>query len=120
LKSQPTVQPPLHVAAADDEVVFARREHEARQVPRRVAEVGVHLADAFVAAFEGEAEAGQVGGAEALLALAVQHVDARIGGGEAVGDRTGAVRRAVVDDEHVGVEVAWIARTIGSRLSFSL
>jgi len=33
----------------------------------------------------------------------MQHVDARIGGGEPVGELTGAVGRAVIDHEHLGL-----------------
>ena len=60
--------------------------------------VGVHLADELGAVRERAGEAGDVGGAEAELARAVEHL-----GAEPLGERAGAVGRGVVDDEDVEV-----------------
>ena len=65
--------------------------------------VGVHLDDDVVAVLERPVEAGEVGGAEALLALAVQHVDVVVGGGEPSAIAAGAVGAVVVGDEDVGL-----------------
>ena len=62
-------------------------------------EVGVHLQQQVGALGERAVEAGQVRGADPLLALAVQHLDLLDLGGEAVGDRAGAVGRVVVHHE---------------------
>ena len=64
-----------------------------------MAEVGVHLDDDAGAAVERGAEPVEVGPAQALLGRAVPHADARIGGGQLVGQAAGAVGRVVVDDE---------------------
>src|SRR5205807_7489010 len=58
---------------------------------------------------EGAPEPRDVGGAEALLARPVEDVDEPVLGGEAVGDLTGAVGRAVVDHEHVIVGAEHLA-----------
>ena len=83
-------------------------------------EVAVHLEDELGAVGERAAEAGDVGGPEALLALAVEHVDVGELGREAVGELAGAVGRVVVDHEHAHVRAASSARSIGSRFSASL
>ena len=62
-------------------------------------EVGVHLDDPLGAAVEGDAEAGQVGGPEALLARRGGAPTIDSSGREAVGDLAGAVGRVVVDDQ---------------------
>ena len=62
-------------------------------------EVGVHLEHELGPVREREREARQVGAAESLLALAVQHPHRLELLGEPVRDPAGAVRRAVVDDE---------------------
>ncbi len=90
------------VARADDEVGAAvEGGHERRQVVGRMRPVGVHLDDAPGAAREHVGEAVDVGPAEALLAGAMEDLDARVRGGQAVGQRPGAVGRGVVDDEQV-------------------
>ena len=48
-------------------------------------------------------EAGPVGGAEALLAGAVEHVHAARGLGQLVRDLAGAVRRVVIHDQNIVV-----------------
>src|SRR5690606_37852697 len=68
-----------------------------------VTAVGVHLHEHRVAVLEPPPETGDVGGTETVLLGAVQHRDALVGGGEFVGEVTGAVGAAVVDDEDVGV-----------------
>ena len=69
-----------------------------------VAAVGVHLDQHRVLAAQPPREAGQVGGAEPVLALAVHDVHAvGVGQRQFVGELTGAVRAAVVDDEDVDV-----------------
>ena len=54
-----------------------------------------------VALVEAPAEAGEVGGAQPLLAAAVQDVEVVVGGHQLVGDAAGAVRGVVVDDQDV-------------------
>src|SRR5512138_2407469 len=68
---------------------------------RVVREVRVHLEEPVVAALETPAEAGDVGGAEPQLPCPMHHMDAAGLGREPVGDFAGAVRRCVVDDEHL-------------------
>ena len=62
-------------------------------------EVGVHLHDVARARAEGMPEAGQVGRSQPGSFGAVQHLDLRVLGGEAVGQAAGAVGRVVVDDQ---------------------
>ena len=64
--------------------------------------VGVHLDDPLRATRERDAEAVDVRASEALLAGAVEHLDARLTGRELVGDGAGAVWRRVVHDEQRG------------------
>jgi len=90
-----------HPPRPDDEVGALQRVQEALELLGLVGAVGVHLDEGVVAAVQAPAEAGEVGHAEALLRGAVQHVDLGVGGGELVGDVTGAVRRAVVEHEDV-------------------
>ena len=63
-----------------------------RQVGGVVGEVGVHLHDEAGPAVERDAEAGDVGGAEAFLAGAVEDPDPLMALGEPVGDPARAVR----------------------------
>ncbi len=65
--------------------------------------VGVHLDDHPVAGLQGPDEARQVGGAEPLLALAVQDVHVVVAGREFVGELAGAVGAVVVRDQDVGL-----------------
>ena len=75
----------------------------AGHVARRVAEVGVEVEEQVVAVLDGEAHGREDGRAQAELAGAVDDVDPRVGGGQLVGERAGAVGRVVVDDQDVGV-----------------
>jgi hypothetical protein len=68
-----------------------------------VREVRVHLEDAVVVALQRVAEAGHVGGPQALLAGAVQDVQAGILPGQVIGQRAGAIGRGIVDDEDGGL-----------------
>ena len=61
--------------------------------------VRVHLHDGVVAPVERRLEARDVGGPQARLGAAVQHVDALVRGIESVGDLPGPVGDVVVDDE---------------------
>ena len=67
-----------------------------------MAEVAVHLDDVGVVALQRPAEAGDIGGAETLLARALQQVQ-RLGvfGLLLAYDGGSAVRRTVVDDEEM-------------------
>ena len=64
-------------------------------------EIGVHLADDSEVALEAPGEAGAIGVAESVLAGAVQDVQPGPRGGHAIGQRSCAVRRGVVDDEQL-------------------
>jgi hypothetical protein len=81
----------------------ARDVERQRQQRRIVGEVAVDLAHDAGAARERVVESGDVGRPEAVLRGAVQHLDVRVGRGEPVRDRAGAVGRGVVDDEHPAV-----------------
>ena len=104
---QPPADAPIHhaaargVARADDEIGLAGldRGDERREHGRVVAEVGVHLDHDRGAAAERDAEAVEVRPPQALLGRPMPHPDARIRGGQLVGDPPGAVGRAVIDDE---------------------
>jgi hypothetical protein len=72
-------------------------------VARVVREVGVHHDHVLGAARGGVLEAGQVRRPEAVLALAVQHLDAVELGREPVGHRARAVGRRVVHDQQAPV-----------------
>ena len=61
------------------------------QLLRLVRPVGIHLADHVVALVERPGEPVQVGGAEATLGCAVQHVHPRVCLGQLVGDPAGAI-----------------------------
>ena len=79
-------------------------------------EVAVHLEDPLRTHLQRAVESGEVGGAEALLLLPVQHVDALVGGGQAVRDLSGPIRRVVVDHEHVQVVDVEPAQRVDHRL----
>jgi hypothetical protein len=64
-----------------------------------MAEVGVHLDDDRCTRLERDAEPVEVRATQTLLRRSVPNADPLIGRGETVGDRPGAVRRIVVDDE---------------------
>src|SRR5438477_6842669 len=66
-----------------------------------VAEVGVHVDQKIVFLVHGVAHAGENGRAQAQFAGAVHDVNARIGGGQLVGQPARAVRRVVVDHQDV-------------------
>ncbi len=107
LSDEAAQQAPVGDAAAGD-VARAEREvragtngvEQAGEVGGVVREVGVHLEHVGAAVVERVAKTGEVGGADAVLLGAVQHLDPFVLGSEAVGDLAGAVGRAVVDDEH--------------------
>ena len=96
-RPQSLTPPPGDVARAESEVGAAARIRGRRDQPRDVGgivgEVGVHLDDPLGAGGERAREAGDVGRAEPLLDRPVQDLDPLVGGGEAVGDLTGAVGR---------------------------
>ena len=93
----------------------------AGQDRRVVAEVGVHLDDGRRAAAERDPEAIEIGAAEALLGRPMADADARVAGGQLVGEPAGAVGRAVVDDEQRRRRAApsRIAAVIGPMFSAS-
>ena len=88
----------------------SRGLEQARQIGGLVREVGVHLDHQPRPAGEGMAEAGDVGGAEAFLALAVEEVNGLVPLGELGGDPPGAVGGVVVDDQDLGVGGKLVAR----------
>ncbi len=95
--------PAGHVAGTEDGVGVGQGREQRGEVLRGVRAVGVHLDDDLVLAGQRVPEAVEVGGAEAVLAGAVQDADPLVGGGEGVGELAGAVGAGVVDDEDVGV-----------------
>ena len=72
---------------------------QARNVCGVVREVTVHLEDQLGALCERVTKAGEVGGPEPLLLLAVQDVDVPELCRQAIGELAGSVRRGVVDHE---------------------
>ena len=65
-------------------------------------EVAVHFEDVVVPTIEGEAEPSEVGRAQTELALAFDEVDAfAVRGLRLFDEGRGAVRRAVIDHQHV-------------------
>src|ERR1700679_3082546 len=80
-----------HVARAEHQVGPLRRLQQPRQVGGVVREVRVHLEHQAGTAREGVAEAGDVGGAEAFLAVAMQDADVLVLPGQAIGDLPGPV-----------------------------
>src|SRR5205814_536668 len=80
-----------HLRAAAHEVDVAGGLDQARQVGRVVREVAVDLDDQLGVPVENAPEAGQVGGAETLLPLAVEHLDVVELGGQPVGQLAGSV-----------------------------
>src|SRR5439155_6443646 len=84
------------VAAAEDEVGFARGFEQSGQRGGVVREIRVHLDDAAVPAGERFGETGQVGAAEAFFSFPVEDVQARLPRGQLVGERAGAVGGVVV------------------------
>ena len=106
----PTEGPVLDAAArrvsrADHKVGLpaAKRGEKAWQGGRVMRKVGVHLDHELRSLGEGDAEAVQVGGTQALLGAAVADADPRIGRGEGVGELPGTVRGVVVHDQQRGV-----------------
>src|SRR3954468_2419214 len=91
----------VDVSRPDHEVGVARRLDETGHVGGVVRKVRVHLQHEVGALVERAPEAGDVGGAEPLLALAVEdaHVVELLR--QAVGQLTGPVGRVVVDHEHL-------------------
>ena len=68
------------------------RIHQAGQIGRIMGEVGVHLDNCLRPVGESSVEPGPVGGAEALLLLAMQHRDGGILLRQLVCDEAGPVR----------------------------
>ena len=87
----------------EHEVRVLRRRRQAWHVRRVVREVAVHLENEVRAKLERTPEACEIGGAEAFLALPMQHVHVVVLGGQAIGDLPCSVGRVVVDHEHVQV-----------------
>src|SRR2546421_332799 len=97
------------VPGAEHRVVVAQRLQQPGQLLGGVGAVGVHLHDRLVPVLAGPREAGHVRRAQALLTGPVQDVDLLVGGGQLVGDRTGAVRAVVVGHQDVD---------LGDRLAY--
>jgi hypothetical protein len=76
------------------------------EVLRPVGSVGVHLHEQGRAFGQPDAKRIYIRAADPELAFAMQHSHARVVKGQPVGDLTGAVRRGVVDHEHVMTQVA--------------
>ena len=87
------------VAGADHHVVVGHPGEHLRQVLRLVAEVAVHGQNTVVPVLEAVAEAGQVSGAEAELALALEQVEPGFGLHLATHEVGGAVRTGIVDHQ---------------------
>ncbi len=67
--------------------------------------VSVHFDQDVVAVAQSPVETGHIGCAEAVLGVAVEHVHARIGRCDPIGDLPGAVGARVVDDQEIHVRV---------------
>ena len=105
-KRAPVLRPAArHVAGAERDARPRGRLDEARQVGRVVGEVAVDRGHELGAGAERVLEAGDVGGPEPLLALAVEDVEEAELRGEPVGELSGPVGRRVVDHEDASVEV---------------
>ena len=72
------------------------------QFVNRMREVGIHLNDVLVAVIKRPLEASDVGSAQSLLARSLEDVDA-VGafGNHRVHDGACAIRRIVIDNEHI-------------------
>jgi hypothetical protein len=68
-----------------------------------VREVAVHRHDDLVPLVERHLKSVSIGSTESGLAGAVQHLHAAEFGGSGLGQRAGAIRAVVVDDEDVGI-----------------
>ena len=92
----------VQVARSDDDVVVGGGGDERRQVFRIVRQVGVHLADEVdVGLGDRLLQAVDVRASKPALAGAVHDFDpARILDSQRIGNRSGAIRRAIVDDQH--------------------
>ena len=64
-------------------------------------EVGIHLDHDIGSEVKRSGKARSVGGPQALLAIAMQYVNAILSLGELVGDLTCPVGRAVIDDQNL-------------------
>lgn len=106
-RDQLPVQGPVDHAAArdptgsDHQIGAVDLGQQARQVLRAVGAVSIEFDDDVVVPLERPPEPGDVGGSEALLALAVHDVDLGILGGDPVGELPRAVRAVVVGDQDV-------------------
>src|SRR5687767_1317633 len=64
-------------------------------------EIGVHLEEPVIAPRNAPAESLEVGRSQAELPCPMQDVNARVVGGHHVRQRAGAIRRCVIDNQHL-------------------
>ena len=93
-----------HPARADHQVGVAQRVEQRLQLLGLVGPVGVHLADHVVAAVQRRPRSPwRYAAPRPSLTVRCSTRDLRVLGGDRVGEVAGAVRGAVVDDQHVDV-----------------
>ena len=92
---------PVAVPRSEHQIGVANRGQKLRQVAGIVREVCVHLKDEGVVALERPLEPRQIRTAKSLLPCAMKHMNARIGGGQLIGELSGAVGRVVINHQHV-------------------
>ena len=108
-----------HVPRADDEVGRRRRRDQVREVANVVREVGIHLRYQIGVERERALHPFDVRRSEAASASAMQHVDApREARAEVFRNLAGAVRRAVVHDQHADAgDVHQLSNQMGKGLA---
>src|SRR5919199_4685021 len=93
--------PPRNIAGADHHVCVLSRPQQTWQILRPMGEVGIHLDDELVVVGQRVLEAFHVSSGESLLAPALYHPHPARLPGKRLGQRSGAIRRPVIDDEDV-------------------
>lgn len=91
------------IARADHQVKGFGGGGELRQIAWLMGKVSVHLKDQRRAGGQGIAKTGQIGGAKALFAAAVEHMDPWILGGQGIDNRAGAIGRRIINHHHMHI-----------------
>lgn len=122
-------QGPVHdadaadVSGSDDHIglVLIDGLDESGQVCRIVGQVRVHFADAFIVAFEGIAESGDVGRSKALFPFSAQQMQpVAVIFAEAFHEVAGPVRTGIIDHEDVETsgEAQYLADDVADVIGF--